>query len=108
MINPFFMRVGASPATTSHSSWEDLCTFNKLQYYYKTTLMNKSLGIILIAAALFFGFMGINKLDQSGGTVNLLGIKISAQDEGAKQTGYIFLGLAAICLIGGVMVMRRK
>ncbi len=70
--------------------------------------MNKTLGIILIVAALIFGFMGINKLDQSGGTVNILGIKISAQDEGAKQTGYIFLGLAALCLVGGVVVMNRK
>ncbi len=70
--------------------------------------MKRSTGIILIVAALFFGFLGINKLDESGGTVDFLGIKISAEDEGAKQTGYIFLGLAAICLIGGVVVMSRK
>lgn len=70
--------------------------------------MKRTTGIILIVAALVFGFLGINKLDESGGTVNLLGIKISAQDEGAKQTGYIFLGLAALCLIGGVVTMRGK
>lgn len=70
--------------------------------------MKNPLGIILIVAALILGYLGINKLDKSGGTVNILGVKISAQDEGAKQTGYIFLGLAAVCLIGGVLVMRKQ
>lgn len=70
--------------------------------------MNKTTGIILIVAALLLGFLGVNKIDESGGTVNFLGIKISAEDEGAKQTGYIFLGLAALGLIGGVAMMRRQ
>ena len=70
--------------------------------------MKRTTGIILIIAALFFGFMGINKLDESGGSVNILGIKISAEDEGAKQTGYIFLGLAALCLVGGFTMMRGR
>lgn len=70
--------------------------------------MNRILGVILIIAALLFGYMGINKLDASGGTVNILGIKISAEDEGAKQTGYIFLGLGALCLVGGVLMMRQR
>ena len=70
--------------------------------------MNKSLGIILIVVALFLGFVGINKLDESGGTVNFLGIKISAQDEGAKQTAYILLGGAVLAMIGGISVMRQK
>ena len=70
--------------------------------------MKRPLGIILIVAALVFGFFGINKLDESGGTVNILGVKISAHDEGAKQTGYIFLGLAAVCLVAGVVSMRGK
>jgi len=70
--------------------------------------MNKTTGIILIVAALLLGFLGVNKLDESGGSVDILGIKISAEDEGAKQTGYIFLGLAALCLIGGVVMMRKQ
>lgn len=70
--------------------------------------MKRILGVVLIIAALFFGYLGINKLDASGGTVNILGIKISAQDEGAKQTGYIFLGLGALCLVGGIMMMRER
>lgn len=70
--------------------------------------MNKSIGVILIVAALFFGFVGINKIDDSEGTINFLGIKISAEDEKEKETGYIFLGVAALCLIGGIATMRSK
>lgn len=70
--------------------------------------MKQTLGIILIVAALLLGYMGIQKLDDSGGTVNFLGIKITAQDEGAKQTGYIYLGLAAVSLIAGVSMLRKK
>jgi hypothetical protein len=69
--------------------------------------MKKPLGIILIIAALFAGYLGINELDNSGGTVNFLGIKISATDEGAKQRGYIYLGVAVVALIGGVALMRK-
>jgi len=70
--------------------------------------MKRTTGIILIVLALFLGFVGVKKLDNSGGTVNILGIKISAQDKGAKETAYVLLGAAALCLIGGVTVMNRK
>jgi hypothetical protein len=83
------------------------CNFKSDNQTIKTD-MNKTTGIILIVAALLLGFLGVNKIDESGGTVDILGIKISAEDEGAKQTGYIFLGLAALCLIGGVVMMRRQ
>lgn len=70
--------------------------------------MKQTTGIILIVAALFLGFVGINKLQESEETVSFLGIRISAEDEEAKEVGYIFLGLAALCLIGGIMTMRGK
>ena len=70
--------------------------------------MNRTIGIILIIAALILGYFGVNKLDDSGGSVNVLGVKISAQDSGAKETAYVMLGLGAICLIGGVTMLNRK
>lgn len=70
--------------------------------------MNKSMGIVLIILALFLGYVGINKLDNSGGEVNILGIKISAQDKGAKETALIILGAGALCLIGGVTMLNKK
>ena len=71
--------------------------------------MNKTIGIILIVAALFFGFVGINKISESQETVNILGIiKVEAEDENEKETGYIMLAVSAICLVGGLMVMGKK
>jgi hypothetical protein len=70
--------------------------------------MKKLVGIVLIAGALFMGFIGVNKVDKSGSTVKFLGVKVSAQDESAKQTGYIYVGLAVICLVGGVVMLRGK
>jgi uncharacterized protein (UPF0333 family) len=70
--------------------------------------MNKSIGIVLIALAIVLGYVGINKLQNSGGEVNILGVKLSAQDSGAKQTAYILLGAGALCLIGGVSILNKK
>lgn len=70
--------------------------------------MKNLLSIVLIIAALIFGYVGITKLDESSTTVNILGIKISAEEESKKETGYIFLAGAAICLVAGIASMRNK
>lgn len=70
--------------------------------------MKKRIGVGLILVALFAGYMGMQSLNNSGASVNIMGIKISAQDEGAKQSGFIYLGLAAIALIGGVVLLRKE
>lgn len=70
--------------------------------------MNKGIGIVLIIFALALGYVGVNKLDSSGGTVNLLGIKISAQDKGEKETAYIILVGAALALVGGISLLNSK
>lgn len=70
--------------------------------------MKQTTGIILIIAALLLGYIGVQKLDESETNVKFLGINISAEDESKKEVGYIFLGLAALCLVGGVMTMRNR
>ena len=70
--------------------------------------MKQSIGILLIVLSLFLGYVGINKLDNSGGEVNILGIKISAQDKGEKETAYVLIAAAAISLFAGVSVMNKK
>ncbi len=70
--------------------------------------MEKSLGIILIVLALFLGFAGFNKLNDTGSTVKFLGITISAEDEEKEQTAYILLGAGVLCLIAGISVMQGK
>ncbi|MEP6645481.1 MAG: hypothetical protein ABJC12_00210 [Saprospiraceae bacterium] len=70
--------------------------------------MNKPVGVILIIFALVLGYVGVNKLDNSGGSVNILGIKINAQDKGEKETAYIILVGAALALVGGISLLNSK
>ena len=70
--------------------------------------MKNILAIVLIIGALVFGYLGINKIDNSGGSVDVLGVEIKAEDTGSKQTGFVYLGLGVVCLIAGVMALRKK
>jgi hypothetical protein len=68
--------------------------------------MKSILAVILIVAALVFAYLGIDTLRGSGASVDILGVEIEAQDQGARQTAYAYLGIAAICLICGVWLVR--
>lgn len=70
--------------------------------------MKQTIGIVLIILALLLGYIGLVKLDDSTAAVKFLGIEFAAEDDGAKQTAYIFLALAAISLIGGIVSLRRS
>ena len=69
---------------------------------------NKIIGAILIIASLVFGYLGYNKVSESTNSVNLAGLKIEASDESGKNKGYIFLGLAAILLGGGIYTLNKS
>jgi hypothetical protein len=69
--------------------------------------MKQTVGIFLIIGALLLAYIGIVKINDSTAEVKFLGISISAEDEKTKETGYIFLGLAALCMVGGILVSRR-
>lgn len=70
--------------------------------------MKKIIGIILIVAALVLGYLGINGLNESSSSVELLGMEITAQDGQAKERAYIELGLGVVALIAGVYLLGRK
>lgn len=70
--------------------------------------MNKIIGIILIIGSLFIGYTGVNKVSNSGESVEVIGIELSASDEGAKTTGFIMIGLALVAFAGGVILVGKK
>ena len=70
--------------------------------------MKKSIGAILIVAALGLGFMGFNKMNASTESVEILNVELSASDSEGKNTAYIFFGLAVVSLIGGVVLLSKK
>lgn len=70
--------------------------------------MNKLIGILLIVLSLGLGYTGVTKVTNSGGSVEVVGVEISASDEGKKTEGFIYIGLAVISFFGGVTLIGKK
>lgn len=70
--------------------------------------MKKPIGIVLIILALILGYLGITKVSNSGSSIKIVGIELSATDEGKKTEGFIYLGLALVSFIGGVSIVNKK
>ena len=70
--------------------------------------MKKIIGIGLIVLSIGLGYMGITEFSNSGESVEVIGIEISAEDNKQKTTGIIYLGLAVAAFIGGVSLVKSK
>lgn len=70
--------------------------------------MKKIIGIVLIVLSLYLGYVGITKFSNSGESVEIVGIEISAEDNQKKSTSFVYLGLAIASLIGGVIMLKQK
>ncbi|MEO5788829.1 MAG: hypothetical protein ACOH2D_02910 [Gelidibacter sp.] len=68
----------------------------------------KIIGAILILVSIGFGYLGFNKVADNTAEVKFLGLKIDASNESGKQQGYIYLGLAAILLAGGIYTINKS
>lgn len=70
--------------------------------------LSKITGVLLIIISLGLGYFGLNKINENTTEVNLLGIKIEAANESAKQQGYMYLGLAVLLLGGGLYSLNKS
>jgi len=70
--------------------------------------MKKTVGILLIVLGIVLGYFGVGKISNSGGSVKVVGIELSASDEGKKTEGYVFLGFALASFIGGIILVGKK
>ena len=70
--------------------------------------MKTVIGILLIVAALFLGYLGVNQVQKSANPVEVLGIELSAEDKGGKETGYIELALGVVSLVAGIYILGKK
>jgi len=68
--------------------------------------MKKLLGTGLIILSLILGYLGITKFSNSGESIEIVGIELSAEDSKEKSTSYIYLGLAVFSLIGGITLVK--
>ena len=69
---------------------------------------NKIIGAILIIVSLAMGCQAYNKISESTKSVNLLGLKVEANDESGKREGYLFLGLAVVLFGGGIYTLNKS
>lgn len=70
--------------------------------------MKNIIAIILIVLGVALGIYGYSTLQDSGGSLEMGDIEISAQDSGQRNQGYILMGLGVVCLIGGVYTLKKK
>ena len=69
---------------------------------------NKIIGAILIIVSLAMGYQAYNKISESTKSVNLLGLKVEANDESGNKEGYLFLGLAVVLFGGGIYTLNKS
>lgn len=70
--------------------------------------MKSIIGIILIVVSLILGYLGVNQIQESANSVEVLGIELTAEDKGGKETGYIQLTLGLVALAGGIYLVSKK
>ncbi|MBT8231707.1 MAG: hypothetical protein HKO66_09760 [Saprospiraceae bacterium] len=70
--------------------------------------MNKPIAILLIILSVYLGYTGITKLNNSGESVEVVGVELSAQDNQKKTTSFILIALALASLAGGVSALKKS
>lgn len=70
--------------------------------------MKRLIGIVLIVLSIAMGVLGIQKLQNSGGSVEIAGLELSAQDKSAKTQGFVYLGLGLVLLPVGGSIVRKS
>ena len=69
---------------------------------------SKIIGAVLIVISLAIGYIGINKISDNTKQINILGLKIDADNEAGQQQGYLYLGLAVVLFGGGVFAVKGR
>lgn len=68
----------------------------------------KIVGILLIIAGVFLGYLGITTVSDNSASVEVLDLELDVSNESGKEKGYIYLGLAVVLFAGGIYSLNRK
>jgi hypothetical protein len=69
--------------------------------------MKQTIGIILVIAALAFGYFGYTKMENSKAGIKIGDLEISASDKSSNNEAYILIALGAVSLIGGFVMLSK-
>lgn len=70
--------------------------------------MKRNLGILLIVIGVGLGIFGFTKFDDSQSGIEIGDLEISAENQSAKNDAYVWLGLGALLLVGGIFLINKK
>ncbi len=69
--------------------------------------MKSYLPIALIVIGLVLGVFGFMKMDDSGASLSVGDVEISATDESSRTQSYVMMGLGAVSLLAGIGMMSK-
>ena len=69
--------------------------------------MKQTMGIIMIIIGLAFLYAGYDKMENSKVDLKIGDLEISAKDKPSNERSYVYFGLGAISLIGGLMMLSK-
>lgn len=69
--------------------------------------MKQIVGIILLIAALAFGYLGYDKMQNSKAGIKIGDLEISATDKSSSNDSYIYFAIGAIALVGGMVMLSK-
>ncbi|MDX1686193.1 MAG: hypothetical protein R3275_13230 [Saprospiraceae bacterium] len=70
-------------------------------------MTRRNIGIVLVVIAITLAILGINEYQSSTAAVEIGDISISAASEGSHTTAILYLILALISFLGGILLVRR-
>ena len=70
--------------------------------------MKKFLPVILIVVGLLLAVFGYTKFGDSGASLEVGGMEVSATDDGGRTQAYALMGLGAVSLLAGIGMMAKS
>jgi uncharacterized membrane protein YjjP (DUF1212 family) len=70
--------------------------------------MQKSIGLLLIIAAFALGYFGFKNMNEKTAEFKIGDVEVTAKTSESKNKAYALLAGAALCLMGGVVLVTKK
>ncbi|MDO5607287.1 MAG: hypothetical protein Q4G08_02415 [Capnocytophaga sp.] len=70
--------------------------------------MKKIIGIVLMIAGVYGGYKGYQTIDGSSKGIEIGNLEIKAEDKDSKMQGYLYMGLGAVGVLAGAILLAKK
>ena len=70
--------------------------------------MKRIIGILLIVASAYLAYVGVTQFSDSGKSVEVAGVELSAHNNEDRTNSFIYMGAALLTFVGGIALVRSK